>query len=28
VAIIYLAMVLVLQALVNALERRLRKSDH
>ena len=28
VALIYLAMVLVLQALVNALERRLRKSDH
>ena len=28
VALIYLALVLVLQALVNALERRLRKSDH
>lgn len=28
VALIYLAMVLGLQALVNALERRLRKSDH
>lgn len=28
VALIYLALVLVLQSLVNALERRLRKSDH